>query len=239
MTFTEKVNPEAFRFKQFSVAHDKCAHKVGTDGVLLGAWIKAENPKLILDIGSGSGLISFMLAQRFPKAKIIGIELDPASYEQSLSNLANKPWKDRIQFIQSDFLKVNLEIGAFDLIVSNPPFFKQAYLSGRKERDQARHEFSLPHDQLIAKAEKLLSSRGKFTFVLPSDEAEMLIKFSTLNPVRICRVQNNAKSDFKRMLVELQNTDGECIIEQLAIRNHLNSFSSEYQNLTRDFYLNF
>src|SRR5690606_511108 len=129
-----------FRFKEFTVYHDRCAHKVGTDGVLLGAWTKAGSPEHILDIGSGSGVISLMLAQRFPGAKVTGIELDQASYEQSLENIQNSPFRDYIQILQGDFITKALP-GKFDLIVSNPPFFKNAMLSGKSERDKARHEF--------------------------------------------------------------------------------------------------
>ncbi|HAD98424.1 MAG TPA: hypothetical protein DCG19_13520, partial [Cryomorphaceae bacterium] len=115
-----------FHFKQFTIHHNRCAHKVGTDGVLLGAWAQAPSPLHILDIGSGSGLIALMLAQRFPHAQITGIELDHDSYLQSMENVEASPFSERVHILHADFRNYNFEGKTFDLIVSNPPFFERA-----------------------------------------------------------------------------------------------------------------
>ncbi len=233
------MSPNFFRFKQFSLAHDKCAHKIGTDGVLLGAWINSNNPINILDIGSGSGLISFILAQRFPNAKITGIEMDETSFHQSQDNLQDNPWKDRIEFIHSDFLKTELPQNSFDLIVSNPPFFKEAYLSGNKPRDNARHEFSLPHKLLINKAISLLKKSGKIALVLPVEEGKDILSYSGLHAQRVCEMRNKPTSEIKRYLMELSPNASSLLEEEIWIREDDGTFAEKYQNLTKDFYLKF
>lgn len=230
-----------FRFKEFTVYHDRCAHKVGTDGVLLGAWTKAGSPEHILDIGSGSGVISLMLAQRFPGAKVTGIELDQASYEQSLENIQNSPFRDYIQILQGDFITKALP-GKFDLIVSNPPFFKNAMLSGKSERDKARHEFSLPHLPMLEKCASLLHDKGSIAFILPLDESRHLIHESSslgLHPFRQTIVSNKPSVSPRRMLVQLVKDHQNIMSNELFIRNEKGAFSKDYKGLTSDFYLDF
>lgn len=240
MIFTLTVNPDLFRFKEFGLAHNECAHKIGTDGVLLGAWVSTPTTTLnILDIGSGSGLISFMMAQRFSQAQILGIELDLASHQQSLQNLNINPWKRRINFKLANFLTHDFEDQKFDLILSNPPFFKTTYLSGSERRDQARHEFSLPHHKMILKCKSLLKPNGKLAMVLPVEEAQDLIEFSILFPNRICKVQNTPTAAIKRYLMEFSLNETITNDESLSIRDTMNSYSKEYKDLTQGFYLNF
>ena len=158
-----------FQFKQFSISHDKCAHKVGTDGVLLGAWAGVENPKHILDVGSGSGLIALMLSQRFPNAQVTGIELDTPSAIQAKENADNSPFKGRVEIVKGDFLQFTFA-EKFDLIVSNPPFFKGNTSTGKTERDRARHEEHLPQAEFLQKAISILSKQGMLALILPREE---------------------------------------------------------------------
>ena len=234
---------QPFRFKQFSIAHDRCAHKVGTDGVLLGAWVKAENPQAILDAGTGSGVIALMLAQRFPGAMVTGIELDESSADQARENTANSPFADRVTIIQGDFLNYSFQ-QKFDLIVSNPPFFKGNTSTGKLERDKARHEEHLPQKDFIQKAASLLSPEGKLAMILPKEEGIEFLKTCSENPIPLhphlhTRVYGSPSAPEKRWLLELGFEKNECRIDSLMLRDEQGNFSSHYRELTKDFYLNF
>lgn len=228
-----------FRFKQFSISHDKCAHKVGTDGVLLGAWAHARNPKNILDIGTGSGLIALMLAQRFPEAQITGIELDEPSAKQAQENASTSPFKDRIEIIQGDFLHFAFA-EKYDLIVSNPPFYKGNTSTGKSERDRARHEEYLPQSLFIEKCTTLLSPKGKLALVLPKEEGELFTKQAKLQSLclnRLTRVFGSPNAPEKRWLLEFSFENLPIQENQITIRDKNENRSEEYQILTKDFYL--
>ncbi len=231
---------QPFRFKQFSVAHHRCAHKVGTDGVLLGAWVKAENPKTILDVGTGSGVIALMLAQRFPEAQITAIEMDHDSAEQAKENAASSPFAERIQIRCGDFLQ-HLFRDEFDLIVSNPPFFKGNTSSGKPPRDRARHEQHLPHEPFIANVCCLLSPGGTFALILPKEEGEQFIEqcSSSLFLQRQTSGKGSPTSPIKRFLLQFGKEPALLQKDSLTLRNDEGSFSQTYRELTRDFYLNF
>jgi len=228
-----------FHFKQFTIRHNRCAHKVGTDGVLLGSWVQAPSPLHILDIGSGSGLIALMLAQRFPHARITGIELDHDSYLQSMENVEASPFLERVHILHADFLNYNFGGKTFDLIVSNPPFFERAFLSGNVTRDQARHTFSLPHSIMIEKATALLNKHGSLNLILPVEEAENIRAYTPLKLLRKTLVYNHQGGEVKRWLMEMSAKPGKTLEEDLFIRDENGGFSSEYRQLTRNFYLNF
>lgn len=230
-----------FRFKQFSIAHDKCAHKVGTDGVLLGAWVEAEKPTRILDIGTGSGLIALMLAQRFPSAKVTGIELDEPSACQAQENAANSPFSSRINILQGDFLNHHF-LEKFDLIVSNPPFFKGNTSTGKVERDRARHEEFLPQHKFLNRAASLLSPEGKMALILPKEEAEDFITQAlkvNLHAERITKVCGNAHSKDKRWLISLERNNTKLLQETFILREPDGTYSSPYRRLTSDFHIMF
>lgn len=232
-----------FRFKQFAIAHDRSAHKVGTDGVLLGAWVKAEKPKTILDVGTGSGVIALMLAQRFPGATVTGIERDEPSATQAKENAANSPFADRVNIIQDDFLNYPFR-EKFDLVVSNPPFFKGNTSTGKVERDKARHEEHLPQKDFIEKAAALLSPQGKLAVILPKEEGTEFLKTCSENPIPLhphfhTRVYGSPSAPEKRWLLELGFKKNECRTDSLMLRDQQGSFSGHYRELTKDFYLNF
>lgn len=230
---------EPFRFKKFSLEHHQSAQKIGTDSVLLATWINTKNPKKILDIGSGCGLISFILSQRFPEAKILGIEIEKASYHESIKNLSSFPWKESVHFIHGDFLEIDFKSQNFDLIVSNPPFFKNAFLSGNSERDKARHEFSLPHLPLMEKCKSLLTKNGTLALVLPREESQALLRTEILNCNRLCHVKNQANTAVKRHLSEwnLEKTKRET--ENFVLRDELGNYTKDYRKLGKEYYLEF
>lgn len=233
------MNTEPFHFKQFHVHHHLCAHKVGTDGVLLGAWAEHNDPKRILDVGSGSGLVGFMLAQRYPQATFVGIEQHEPSITQARQSLAEGPFSNRGCFIPADFLKWITD-EKFDLIVSNPPFFEKAQTTAKAERDAARRQFSLPHVAMLEQMVSLLKPEGKIALVLPVLEAESLetkcLNYD-LHIQRICRIQSFPDSKAIRHLIEFGLRANSLQLDKLAIRNKKGEWSEAYKCLTREFYL--
>lgn len=230
-----------FRFKQFSIAHDKCAHKVGTDGVLLGAWVEAKIPKSVLDVGTGSGLVALMLGQRFPQSQIIGIELDEPSAHQAIENAANSPFSNRIKILQADFL-THAFTEKYDLIVSNPPFFKGNTSTGKSERDRARHEEYLPQGKFLDKIISILSPKGKLAVVLPKEEAQEFIglaKVHYLYPSRITKVYGRPCAGDKRWLVEIGFGKIDALESDFLLRDENAQYSMTYRELTKGFHLGF
>jgi tRNA1Val (adenine37-N6)-methyltransferase len=155
---------EYFKFKQFTIWQSDCAMKVGTDGTLLGAW--AEGGQKILDIGTGTGLIALMMAQRFPESYITGIDIDPAAVSQARINVAHSPFADHVEILEADAHDFN---GAFDAIVSNPPFFADSLISPDSRRSIARHSLSLTYKALFETARRLLTEQGIISVVVPFD----------------------------------------------------------------------
>ena len=162
-----------FKFRQFTVWHDRCAMKVGTDGVLLGAWAGQDRPGEILDIGTGSGLIALMLAQRFPKARITGIDCDKDAAMQAKENFTGSPWADRLRTVHiglQGFCRDTVTAAErFDLIVSNPPFYDNTLTNPDSRRCTARHTGGLPHDELLLLSAGLLTDSGVFSLIVPSE----------------------------------------------------------------------
>lgn len=229
----------AFQFKQFSVAHDKCAMKVGTDGVLIGAWAKHKNPLSILDIGTGSGLISFMMAQRFPTAQIVGIDLDQDAIIQANENRETNPWKDRIQFKETGLEPYNLS--TYDLIVSNPPFYNGTNKSGNTQRDLARQNNSLPPALLFKKVADLLTGNGSFCCILPLEmksEYELEAHKVGLFNQKELIVKGNEAKQAKRILIQFGE---ESVIKQSEIliieTDKRHEYTQQYLSLVNEFYL--
>ena len=237
---------ETFRFKQFSVEQDRCAMKIGTDGVLLGAWTSLEHqPETILDIGAGTGIISLMLAQRTGDisifADIEAIELDEDAYEQCVENFENSPWGDRIFCYHAGFDEFVDEMEEpYDLIVSNPPFYSENVTSGDTSRDIARQNNSLPFEELLEGVAKLLSANGSFYCIIPHKEETTFLEMAkelNLFPKKMTRVKGREGSEFKRTLLELTKAENDCKISELTIEIERHQYTKEYIELTKDFYL--
>jgi len=232
-----------FRFKQFTVFHDRCAMKVGTDAVLLGAWTNTELAEKILDVGTGSGIIAIMLAQR-SEASIEAIEIDGAACEQAVSNADQSPWKHRIKIHHvslQDFSAVSKN--KFDLIVSNPPYFIDSLKSPEKSKNAARHNVTLSHEEFIENSLKLLSDKGRLSVVLPFTGAhEFLAKASKYGLFcnRKTNVKSNPHSSVKRILMEYSRIP-EPYTENLLIigTGQPESYTEDYKALTKEFYLAF
>lgn len=232
-----------FQCKKFYVAHDQCAMKVGTDGLLLGAYAPLPpSGSAILDIGAGSGLISLMLAQRTGGANPIdAVELDTAAAQQASENVANSPWPDSIQVIRGDILTYQTD-KRYRLIVSNPPFFQQALAAADYRRHQARHNDSLPFVQLLSKAEALLAPQGNFVVILPTKEAEHLSQLALLHGwylEQCCEVSSKGSKSVQRLLLSFSRLPAATLQSKLVIHQEDGDYSPAYRALLRDFYLRF
>ena len=232
-----------FKFKQFTILQEKSAMKVGTDGVLLGAWANAVKSKSILDIGTGTGIIALMLAQRF-SANIVAIEIDKNSYIEAEINIENSPWENRIQILHKSLQEyANNNNTKFDCIVSNPPYFINSLKSDSKSKNLARHTDSLSFYELFHFASKLLSASGCFSLIAPFDKKEFITEIA-LNEKMFCNrqliVKGKADTKAKRILMEFGFHQNKLENKTLVIENELrHDYTKEYIELTKDFYLNF
>lgn len=235
---------KGFTFKQFHIDHSKCAMKVGTDGTLIGAWASIPYGECsILDIGTGSGLIAIMAAQRSTQAQIIGIDIDSDCIEQALENVAASPWSQRISIIHSSLQEFSSSKG-LDVIISNPPYFVDSLLSPNEKRTTARHTTTLTFSELTEGVHRLLAPNGTFALILPPAEAERFLSAArgVLYLKRRCDVWSTQDSGVKRVMMELQKEVPTELptIEKLIIEDGgPMSYSEEYKRLTRDFYLKF
>ena len=219
--------------------------KIGTDGVLLGAWSKIDNhPRNILDIGAGTGVISLMLAQRTDAPAIDALEIDPDAYEQSVENFENSPWDDRLFCYHAEFTEFVAEMfeeeETYDIIVSNPPFYTEEVSSGNSKRDQARMSSSLPFEDLIEGTSLILSENGIFNVVIPNKEETTFIQLASqfgLFPFEIMRVKGTATAEIKRSLLAFSFEQKDPKISELIIETERHQYTDAYKEFVKDFYL--
>ncbi|WKD85909.1 tRNA1(Val) (adenine(37)-N6)-methyltransferase [Polaribacter huanghezhanensis] len=219
--------------------------KVGTDAVLLGAWCSLEKfPNTILDIGAGTGIIALMLAQRSDAFTIDAIEVDENAYEQSVENFELSDWSDRLFCYHSSFEEFTREMEdeeeKYDLIISNPPFYTDAFETENEARNKARFTSSLTFENLILGVSKILSKTGEFSVIIPFKEEENFIKIAQQNnlfPIRICHVKGTATSEIKRSLLCFAFGKKEIQAAVLVIEKERHQYTEAYINLTKDFYL--
>ncbi len=230
-----------FRMKRFEIVNRDSAMKPGTDGVILGAWASAENPRRIIDVGTGTGLIAMMMAQRYENAIVTAVEIDPTAADEAEYNFSRTEWKDRLITVKGDFAGF-VSFSKFDLIVSNPPFFTTGHPSPDNARAKARHESSLPFRLLFQQSRKLLSENGRLAFISPTESEDDIIYTATMERMylrRRCTVTTVEGKKPLRILWEFSLNDGEISNESLCIRNKMNLFTPQYQDLTKEFYLDF
>ena len=232
------MNRKPFKFKQFSIFQDKTAMKVGTDGVLLGAWADCLG-KDILDIGTGTGLISMMLAQRFPQSQIDAIEIDENAYYQAKENFENVPFYTRLS-IYFTSLQAYQTDKKYDLIVSNPPFFTVNDLNEFDARKQARQEETLTFSDLLKKTALLLNKDGLASFIIPHDRMLEFCAIAAENALKVSKttqIKGNETSPIKRVLLEFSFEEKERKENLLTIEVERHQYTEDYINLTKDFYL--
>ncbi|MDP3312135.1 tRNA1(Val) (adenine(37)-N6)-methyltransferase [Lutibacter sp.] len=231
-----------FQFKQFIIQQDKTAMKVGTDGVLLGAWVEIQTDvNSMLDIGAGTGLIALMMAQRSETEIIDAIELNDAAYEQTVENFENSNWADRLFCYHASLQEFVEEIeDKYDLIISNPPFYTSTFKDLSEERAMARHAESLPYSDLLEGTSKLLSENGTAAFVIPYSEEDNFISIASDNklvPYRITRVKGTINAPIKRSLLQFSFLEKSIEMNELVIEIERHIYTSEYKKLVQDFYL--
>lgn len=231
-----------FRFKQFTIEQDQCLMKVGTDGVLLGAWADVSGCKKVLDIGTGTGLIAIMLAQRNLSADIHAVEIDATAATQAQQNANASPWSKRLEIFTDaiqDFQRFTHN--QYDLIVSNPPFFSGGTFSDNQNRNNVRHTIKLSHGDLLIAVRSLLAENGKFCVVLPFIEGlrfEEMAKQYGLHCTKKTEVHPKADKAVERLLIQFEPTIQATETNQLVIQKEArNDWTDDYIALTKDFYL--
>jgi tRNA1Val (adenine37-N6)-methyltransferase len=230
-----------FSFKQFTIFHDKCAMKVGIDGVLLGAWSSVENAKRVLDIGTGTGLIALMVAQR-SLAEVIAIDIDCNAIFQANENIENSPWPARVDVQESSLQEFAATSTLFfDLIVSNPPYFVNSLKAPSDSRTTARHTDSLTHEELIENSIKLLNPTGRICIILPVNEGLQCVDFAQskgLYCTKQVTVFPKPTAAAKRLLLEFSFISSQKELSELVIEAEVrHHYSPEFTELAKDFYL--
>lgn len=231
-----------FRFKQFQIDQSKSAMKIGTDGVLLGAWTSVNRkPKIILDIGSGTGLIALMLAQRTINSIIKAIEIEEGAAVEAAANFQSSPWSDRLELIHADVLNYTQKSNeTFDLIVSNPPFFTTPFKVSEDSRSTARDNNHLRYEDLFSCVDQLLNPTGSFSMVCPFEYRNKLVVLGLehhLHLVHELHVKGASTSSFKRILMRFEKTKSTLLTEELILEESRNQRTPEHQQLVQDFYL--
>ncbi len=239
---SNRKRESVFHFKQFSVKNELSAMKVGTDAVLLGAWMDVASSSNILDIGAGSGVLSLMGAQRC-NAIITAIEIDVLATKEAEENIIASPWGNRIDVVNADFLewaRSEATYNSYDHIVSNPPFFDNGILAPDSSRAMARHGNGLNYDSIISLAKKLLTENGRLSLISPVNRKNDILfsaDIAKMNVSRITEVCSTQGDVPVRLLWELTLAPNTTIVDKLAIRKTDGNYSDEYISLTRDFYL--
>lgn len=231
-----------FKFKEFTVNQDRCAMKIGTDGVLLGTWTSVKhNPFNVLDIGAGTGILSLIIAQRSNAQQIEAIEIEDDAFEQCAENFENSPWNERLFCYHASLLEFVEEVeDTFDLIICNPPFYSEDYKTEDKTRDLARFNDAMPFRHIIYAVAHLLAQDGIFSTVIPKKEESSFIELASsigLYPRRILHVKGHPEAEIKRSLIEFSYHETAVKTSELIIETSRHNYTQDYIDLTKDFYL--
>ncbi|MGV3524158.1 MAG: tRNA1(Val) (adenine(37)-N6)-methyltransferase [Candidatus Sericytochromatia bacterium] len=233
-----------FPFRQFTVHQERCAHRVGTDGMLLGAWTALPPSGWVLDVGTGTGVLALMLAQRGPALAFDALEIDPASAAQAAENVAGSPWPERIA-VHTGALQDWQTHRRYALVICNPPFFDEPKRAQSPARDRARHSASLPHGELLAHSQRLLQPTGQLSVILPLQPGERLIAEALAQGWQLRRrweVRHSSEHAPKRLLLGLAAPAAErppaeaCETGTLCLRERDGSFTAAYRALTADYH---
>lgn len=231
----------SFKFKQFAVNQADVAMKVGTDGVLLGAWVDVAGVERVLDIGTGTGVIALMMAQRSEAKTIVGVDIDSQAAQCAAQNFIDSPWSDRLQALHTSVQEY--DGGTFDLVISNPPYFTNSLLCPDSSRTTARHTTSLSFEDLdSAVCQMVDKEHGRFALILPTEQMERFLAITNLKVVRRCDVRSKAEGKVIRVMAELAFVEKphDVVCENLIIYGDTGrEYTDQYRALTKDFYLKF
>lgn len=233
------MHNDYFQFKQFTIRQGRCAMKVGTDGVLLGAWADVADCRRILDVGTGTGLIAIMAAQRNPLARVDAVEIDGKACGQAEENAKNCPWSDRVRVYHGTIQEFQPD-ALYDLILCNPPFFVHSTPAPGHERTIARHCETLSHQDLLQAADRLLTPSGRFCLILPIPEAENFIRAALSQEWFINKLTNVFPTPLKprkRCMIELSHQDTPCEEDAIILEIERHNYHETFRRLVQDFYL--
>lgn len=238
------MGTQYFKFKKFTIRHDLCAMKTGTDAVLLGSWCNVFPEARVLDIGTGSGIIALMIAQREPNSTITAIDNDSNAVKQAIINIESSQYNKQIDIQEIDFCRFSetAECEIFDTIVSNPPYYEEDTLSPDQRRNTARHTSSLPFAELIGGASKLLKRTGTFSLIVPCSAARTVTVLAAAEGLYLMRrtdVAGKAGKQPVRSMLEFGKQNVPTKLSTLDIRSSYGDYSDEFKSLTKEFYLNF
>lgn len=245
------MSNDRFSFKRFEISQDRCAMKVGTDGVLIGAWAPLLQAHNILDIGAGSGLLALMAAQRNPAARIDAVEMETAAAAQARENIGQSPWSDRIalhcitiQNFTATYINSPHPSDGYDFIISNPPFFEETLKPSLEARAAARHTDTLPFSELMRCVSQLMTDDGAFALIYPSaaqNSVQIAAAVNRLFCSDLCEIRTVPGKPAKRQMAVYRKRTPEYIFRKdtISIYSAPNEYSPEYKSLTQDFYLNF
>ncbi|CAM4247985.1 tRNA1(Val) (adenine(37)-N6)-methyltransferase [Vibrio agarivorans] len=245
MTQHKTNKTKSFRFKQFSIDGGYAGMAVSTDGVLLGAWSDCHAQSNILDIGTGTGLLSLMCAQRYSNTRITAIDIDHQAFVAASNNVRASPWSDRIEVKHLSLGKFYYAYPSsqFATIICNPPYFNSGETAGSEQRATARHTHTLSHEDLARHISILMTTEGRASLILPLVEGKQFIELAQqfqLTPTRLCRVKSTKSKPASRLLIELQHeknsSSHQCIDSELVIMDN-GQYSDAFVELTREFYL--
>lgn len=235
---------EVFRFKKFEIHQDLCSMKVNTDGILLGAWSDLYGKRDALDIGTGTGLIALMLAQRSEDLQVTGIEIDQNSFYQASENAKQSVFSSRMYIIHDSVQQyAQTATIKYDLIVSNPPFFSGGTFSANENKANVRHTIKLSHADLLMSVQKLISANGHFDVILPYMEGLRFIELASkydFYPIHVTEVKSKEDKPVERLLIRLSyKVQANAIDNQLIIykSNNANDYTKDFVALTKAFYL--
>lgn len=238
--FAKIMSNPYFRFRKFTVWHDRCAMPVGTDGVLLGAWADLLHAGRILDVGTGSGLLALMAAQRNESASVTGIDVDAASVSQAARNVASSPFSNRVEILHEDVRHFRAP-EPFDSVICNPPFYTEGVLPPDEGRSVARNTASLSFGELVESVAGILSDRGVFNVIIPTQAEELFISqclMARLYVQRLCHVKTVQWKEPKRVMITFsKSTCNAPLSDALVLVDNQGRRTPQYLSLTSDFYL--
>ena len=232
-----------FQFKEFTIIQEKSAMKVGTDSILLGSWVQLNDEQSILDIGSGTGILALLLAQRSEATLIDAVEIEENAHEEAVTNFENSPWSDRLFCYHSSIQDFAKEIDeTYDLIIANPPFFEPNKREPISAKSTARQTHTLDFYALLEATKLLLNKNGSCAFIVPFERETSFIELAQntgLFVQRITRVKDTQKAVFKRSMMQFRFEKTKVYTSELVLKNTDKTYSAEFKEFTKGFYLNF